>query len=74
MKKLVISIQRLNHSRDLKLPSYSSDLSAGADLVAAVNEDFVLNPGKRVLIPSGIAISLPPGYEAQVRPRSGLAL
>ena len=51
-----------------------SDLAAGADLCAAVREDLTLLPGARALVPTGIAIALPPGYEAQIRPRSGLAL
>ncbi len=59
---------------DLGLPEYATDLSAGMDLRAAVDADTVLAPGERALIPTGIHIGLPPGYEAQVRPRSGLAI
>ena len=62
------------HHDGLKLPSYSSEGASGMDLTAACGEDILLNPGERALIPTGIAISLPPGYEAQIRPRSGLAL
>jgi dUTP pyrophosphatase len=58
----------------LPLPEYMSEHAAGADLRAAVSEPLVLAPGARALVPTGIAIALPPGYEAQVRPRSGLAL
>jgi dUTP pyrophosphatase len=58
----------------LDLPSYATNQSAGMDLLAAITEDLILSPGARKLIPTGIAISLPVGYEAQIRPRSGLAL
>ncbi|MDH5748338.1 MAG: dUTP diphosphatase [Rhodospirillales bacterium] len=71
---LAIHIQRLEHGRDLALPKRATPLSAGVDLVAAVGAPVTLPPGGRDLIPTGIAIALPPGYEAQVRPRSGLAL
>ena len=63
-----------NHDPDLPLPSYETEDAAGMDLRAAVSDDVVLAPGARALIPTGLAIALPPGYEAQVRPRSGLAL
>ena len=56
------------------LPSYSTLLSAGMDIRAYVEQDFILKPGRRALIPTGLYISLPEGYEAQIRPRSGLAL
>jgi dUTP pyrophosphatase len=71
-----IRIMRLPHGRDLPLPSYQSALAAGLDLIAAVPADapLMLAPGARALIPTGIAIALPPGTEAQVRPRSGLAV
>ena len=69
-----VALKRLPESEDLPLPSYMSDLAAGADLYAAVREDLTLEPGARALVPTGIAIALPPGYEAQIRPRSGLAL
>lgn len=68
-----IAIQRLPHGADLDLPAPATDLSAGADLLAAVSEPLILPPGGRAVIPSGIAIGLPEGFEAQVRPRSGLA-
>ena len=67
-------ITRLSGSEDLPLPRYMTDHAAGMDIVAAVTEPIVIAPGKRALIPTGIAIALPDGYEAQIRPRSGLAL
>ncbi|MCS7066620.1 MAG: dUTP diphosphatase [Fimbriimonadales bacterium] len=69
-----VAIWREPEARDLPLPSYRTSGSAGVDLYAAVKEPVVLQPGERRLIPTGIRIALPPGYEAQVRPRSGLAL
>lgn len=69
-------IKRFPHAQGLQLPAYQSEDAAGLDLVAALetNADVVLEPGGRALIPTGFAIELPKGYEAQVRPRSGLAL
>jgi len=69
-----VAVTRLPHGADLELPSYETDDAAGMDLRAAVTDDVVLAPGERTLIPTGLAIALPSGYEAQVRPRSGLAL
>jgi dUTP pyrophosphatase len=69
-----LSVKRFAHSMGLDLPSYATNQSAGMDLLAAITEDLTLSPGTRKLIPTGIAISLPIGYEAQIRPRSGLAL
>ena len=71
-----VRITRLPHGKDLPLPSYHSALAAGLDLIAAVPADRALKlaPGARALIPTGIAVALPPGTEAQVRPRSGLAV
>jgi len=69
-----VAIRRLEHGRDLALPAYQTDGAAGMDLRAAVTEPLVLDPGSRALVPTGIAIALPPGFEAQVRPRSGLGL
>lgn len=71
---LTISITRLPHARDLALPAYATEHSAGMDLLAAVNETITLAAGERKLIPTGLSIALPDGYEAQIRPRSGLAL
>lgn len=69
-----ISILRLPHAHDLPLPAYATEGSAGMDLVAAIEGDIVVAPGSRVLVPNGISIELPRGFEAQVRPRSGLAV
>lgn len=69
-----INIQRLPHAANLPLPAYATQGSAGIDLHAAINSDLVIEPGKRVLVPTGFAIQLPQGYEAQIRSRSGLAL
>ena len=69
-----VGIKRLDHARDLPLPHYATPGSAGLDLVAAVEAPVDLAPGGRMAVPCGIAIELPPGVEAQVRPRSGLAL
>ncbi|MCX5740307.1 MAG: dUTP diphosphatase [Proteobacteria bacterium] len=67
-------VARVAGSEDLPLPSYATAGSAGLDLAAAVDGELVLEPGARALIPTGLSIALPAGYEAQVRPRSGLAL
>lgn len=69
-----IKMQVINLSEDLPLPSYQTELSAGMDLLAAVEEEIVLVPGQIRLIPTGLKIAVPNGYEAQIRPRSGLAL
>lgn len=69
-----VKVRRLPHGADLPLPAYQTADSAGMDLLAAISEDLILAPGERTLIPTGLSIALPPGYEAQVRPRSGLAL
>lgn len=74
MKKVAIRIKRRPGCQDLPLPKYMSEGSSGMDLYADVQGDVVLNPGERRLISSGIFLSLPEGYEAQTRPRSGLAL
>ena len=74
MTRLDVPLRRLPHGEGLDLPVYATEMSAGVDLLAAVADDVVLRPGDRRLIPSGIAVALPPGVEAQVRPRSGLAL
>jgi dUTP pyrophosphatase len=69
-----VAVTRLPHGADLDLPGYETDDAAGMDLRAAVDADVAIAPGERALVPTGLAIALPPGYEAQVRPRSGLAL
>jgi dUTP pyrophosphatase len=68
-----VAVKRLPHNADLPLPAYESAAAAGMDLPAAVEQELTLAPGERVLVPTGLAIALPDGYEAQVRPRSGLA-
>ena len=70
---LAVAIRRLPHGADLPLPDYATAGSAGLDLVAAIEGEITLAPGERRLVPAGIAIALPAGYEAQLRPRSGLA-
>lgn len=71
---ITISVTRLPHAQDLALPAYATEHSAGMDLLAAVKEPVTLDTGERALIPTGLSIALPDGYEAQIRPRSGLAL
>jgi dUTP pyrophosphatase len=68
-----VSVLRLPGNDDLPLPSYETEQAAGMDLRAAVTTSLVLAPGERQAVPTGLAIALPSGYEAQVRPRSGLA-
>ncbi len=74
MSGLPVPVTRLPHGAGLPLPDYATEGSAGMDLLAAVDEPVTLQPGERRLIPTGLAIALPAGFEAQVRPRSGLAL
>ena len=69
-----VAVRRLPHGSDLALPAYASGGSAGLDLLAAIEREKVLAPGERCLVPCGICLALPDGYEAQVRARSGLAL
>jgi dUTP pyrophosphatase len=69
-----LRVSRTAGSEDLPLPSYASAGAAGLDLRAAVRAPLVVAPGERVLVPTGLRIAVPAGYEAQVRPRSGLAL
>jgi dUTP pyrophosphatase len=71
---LIVPITRLPHAKGLPLPHYQTEHSAGVDLPAAVDGETVIEPGKWSLIPTGIAVAIPEGYEGQVRPRSGLAL
>jgi dUTP pyrophosphatase len=70
---VTVKIQRLPHNLDLPLPRKMSENSSGFDLMAAVDEPVDIPPGDITLIPTGIALGIPPGYEGQVRPRSGLA-
>ena len=69
-----VKVTRLPHGADLPLPAYQTADSAGMDLMAAIAAPVTLAPGERRLIATGLAIALPSGYEAQIRPRSGLAL
>lgn len=71
---LTVKIQRLRSDSNNQLPCYMTTHSAGMDLYAELQEDLFLSPGERSLIPTGIALELPDGYEVQIRPRSGLAL
>jgi len=71
---LQAQVKRLAHNQDLPLPKYMTAHSAGMDLYAAVDSQTVISPNGWKLVPTGLAIALPEGYEAQVRPRSGLAL
>ena len=68
-----IEVVRLAHAHDLALPDYATAAAAGADLLAAIDQDIDLGPLERKIVPTGISIALPVGFEAQVRPRSGLA-
>jgi dUTP pyrophosphatase len=74
MQNVRVALQRLPQGDGLPLPDYKSEHAAGADLCAAVREQVTLLPGARALIPTGFSIALPVGYEAQIRPRSGLAI
>jgi len=74
LQPVEVALTRLAHARDLPLPAYATAGSAGMDLNAALDSPVTLAPGNRALIPTGLAIALPPGFEAQIRPRSGLAL
>lgn len=71
---VVIQIKRLPHAVGLPLPHYITRQSAGMDLAAAIQHDILLHPGKIGLVPTGLAVALPHGYEFQIRPRSGLAI
>lgn len=73
MSEIPVSIRQLPNGEGLPLPAYATAQSSGLDLAAALTEDIVIGPGKHTVIPTGIAIALPDGFEAQVRPRSGLA-
>jgi dUTP pyrophosphatase len=74
MVSVTVKITKLAQAEGLALPSYATALSAGLDLAAALDAPMKIAPGERHLIPTGLAIALPEGYEAQIRPRSGLAL
>ncbi|GAA5520176.1 dUTP diphosphatase [Aliifodinibius salicampi] len=68
-----IQFKKLPHAKDLPLPSYESKYAAGMDIRAALEKPVTLKPGERALIPTGLKMAMPEGYEAQMRPRSGLA-
>jgi dUTP pyrophosphatase len=70
---VIIEVKRLPHAADLPLPDYATALAAGMDLLAAIRDEVVLPPLGRAVVPTGLQIALPAGFEAQVRPRSGLA-
>ncbi|MDD5084948.1 MAG: dUTP diphosphatase [Candidatus Omnitrophica bacterium] len=74
MKHIEVTIRRVRAIEDNELPQYMTKDASGMDLCAAVDEPCVIQPGKRALIPTGIQVSIPAGYEAQIRPRSGLVL
>lgn len=71
---MAIGIRRAADALDIALPAYMTAEAAGADICAAVASDVTLAPGERALVPAGFSLAIPPGYEVQVRPRSGLAL
>ena len=73
MHHTTVQIQKLPHGEGLDLPFYATAQAAGADLRAAIDEDIILHPGEHKLIKTGFAMALADGYEAQIRPRSGLA-
>ena len=74
MNKITVKFQRLTHAKDLALPSYATKGAAGMDIAAAIDQPICIQPRTIMAIPTGFAIELPAGYEAQIRPRSGLAL
>ena len=74
MTRPVIRIMRLPHGQDIPLPAYATEGAAGMDICAAVDADLTLAPGARMAVPTGLAMAIDPGYEVQLRPRSGLAL
>lgn len=74
MESVRVALARLPHGEGLPIPEYMSEHAAGADVCAAVTQALTLLPGARALVPAGFAIALPFGYEAQIRPRSGLAI
>ncbi|WP_044562555.1 dUTP diphosphatase [Azospirillum sp. B4] len=74
IEPVTVAVTRLPHGQDLDLPAYATAQAAGLDLHAAVSAPVVIPPLGRALVPTGLAIALPVGFEAQVRPRSGLAL
>jgi dUTP pyrophosphatase len=74
IEDITVSIRRLPGGEDIPLPRYMTENAAGMDIHAAVTDDVVILPGRREMVPTGVSIQLPEGYEAEIRPRSGLAL
>ncbi len=74
MEKIKVFVERTEEGKTLNLPAYQTEHSAGMDLYACLDKDKILEPGQITLVPTGIKIAIPDGYEAQIRPRSGLAL
>jgi dUTP pyrophosphatase len=74
MEKVTLLVKRLRRDRPVSLPRYMTENAAGMDLFASLDEDIVLRPGERKLVPAGISVAIPEGFEGQVRPRSGLAI
>lgn len=74
MNVVSVPVRRLTHAADLPLPGYATEGAAGFDLRAAITEPLTIAPGGRALVPTGLEVALPPGFELQIRPRSGLAL
>jgi dUTP pyrophosphatase len=73
-RHIKLKVKRLSGNDDMVLPEYETESASGLDLRAAVKEDLAIHPGEIKLVPTGIAVSIPQGYEGQIRPRSGLAL
>ena len=74
MPNLTINFKKLPHGKDMPTPQRASELASGMDVYAAINKDIILQPGHRTLIPTGIQLDIPEGFECQARPRSGLAI
>lgn len=74
MKRIRVPVEILEHGKGLELPAFATEGSAGADVRAAVGDPLAIEPGKLALVPTGLRVAIPVGYEIQVRPRSGLAL
>lgn len=72
-EEIRVLVKKLDHAGDLPLPRFMSEYASGMDIYAAVDKEITLGPGKFALVPTGIKMAIPPGFEAQVRPRSGLA-
>lgn len=71
--EIIVEVKKLPHFKELALPARMTGISAGFDLAAAVDEPLIVQSGKFALVPTGLAVAIPPGYEGQIRPRSGLA-